>query len=318
MTETENKSISIVTFTDLEPDDLLAIRVIQHKWQPCHHTLVLGEGDMSRGNKFAVAQKLLGFFPKTTFEIIRGESSDKEYPIVVDSPVLPEYSTWSVDLIKDVCSKCQIVFSLKPPRELVALPRDVRFPDAVLRAYGSFNFRTMKLTKEDVDELVNRFHDAFVIESFACIGENNSVGKDFFAGRAPSTPEKTEFLAFFRQVMEQWNRFIYDDCVSDVLTASKALYEKGELDVKEVNRFMRNAKVALALQPQMDGQFVLADPIVAMIPERWCVRSALVSMEPYPTYTPYPYGQINVVVGGDAVKEERRALILAQLDELLL
>lgn len=175
---------SVWVETDLEPDDVLAIRL-----KPlCHaNWYVVGEGNAN--TKYNRMKKYCQLLNNTSAIIIYGMNSSKPFPNDgKEFDVLPNDIPSNINYLDNfiALSKCKnpIMFSLKPMKELLhefAKNKDLiksLVKNIELYLYGSFNIRSILTEhKGNVIELLQNFKKVCIYESFYATGEQNSINK---------------------------------------------------------------------------------------------------------------------------------------------
>ena len=161
---------NVVITTDLEPDDVLALKIIFEEANRLYCTghkypiqmVIVGEGNSAI--KKARMEKLLKayFGAPVGVQVKAGRSTlDKLFPYDGEElgekfqcaiPQKDEGSQALIQVVKD--SKRPLIISLKPVQELVPLSFDKEAKKADLLCYGSFNFRKALVD----DEAMRPFH----------------------------------------------------------------------------------------------------------------------------------------------------------------
>ena len=172
--------------TDLEPDDVLALRI--NPWLKETKYYVVGEGDSNvKYNRMRRYARLLG---RPDVTIIEGLGSEASFPHdggefdnlereVCTEDYLPHF-------IEFASSPSPVMISLKPMRELLAAYiHDEKSISKLLQnvelyAYGGFNFRCLLEHEAKLLELLHCFKKVSIYESVYVTGHDNSVNKDNF------------------------------------------------------------------------------------------------------------------------------------------
>lgn len=221
---------SIWVETDLEPDDVLALKVLQRKTHISN--IVVGEGNSKiKVNRIKNYVKLLGLASCT--RIIKGIGSKKPFPMdgrefdLLDQhdkhtnsniKVFHHEQQYVKDIVEYINSnQTPTLIILKPFRELMKywkqIPTEL-IEKTTIWIYGSFNFRTLMNDKtnstntEQILNILHSFHRVYLYESFFATGENNDINKlnmpkvyETFSSLKHIDP----FFNVFEQLMFNWN-----------------------------------------------------------------------------------------------------------------
>lgn len=220
---------NIIIFTDLETDDIIAIKLLKPFAKKL--ILVVGEGtDMWLKTTIADQMKICD-------HVLTGLGSDKEYPDDGNESLLDitSYGRLSADpfdlqRITNAVKESDLCFCIKPPREFMMMPANTHFPNTEFWFTGSFNLRSVwpkdSANGSSKDEVVHKLMDLFNkrkvvwVESFTAIGERNSITTSEFK-------LKDEFTKI---ILRNWNNFMIKDAADDVIKYTKILREKLEHD----------------------------------------------------------------------------------------
>lgn len=229
-----DKFTDYFVFTDLEPDDVLALVLFfghlrktigDYKARTLNVVVVSGEGKYAKKDLAAAIFRKTGIarvFANT--KIVQGIPSGKDFPAGI-------FTAWGVDDIKPfgmtagdvevhtasirrkiLKAKKPCLLCFQPPRELVNVAAG-RYNNATAIFYGSFNFRSLKLDPAKLTAFVNdTFAAVLVYETFLASGAENSVSEtkhaDFWAA-VRGLEGGPNILAH----VNAWNKFMLDDCV---------------------------------------------------------------------------------------------------------
>lgn len=237
---------NILIFTDLEPDDLVAIYILsKHITKNQNVMIVVGEG-----NSYIKFQRMQTYIHILNIKatIIQGYNSNKDFTYDGEDIFSSDHCRMLRDTKKDLdydmfnllnfIKKKPIIFCFKPPRELIEFNYDF-FSDITLFGYMSFNVRCLQNT-EKVSKLLNSFKLVIYYESFLAIGSNNSISYTL-----PNFIDKVNYL---------WNKDIIEDC----RTTIKRLQDKTS-DSKIEERIKQNQKIIDNIEKSNYKQFVNAD-----------------------------------------------------------
>lgn len=275
----------IVVETDLEPDDVLALRIMADVLRAALKcVVVVGEGNLSKRAMCEALLKEIG----VTAQVIEGQRSDKDFPPALlrvfrghpqgeQSELSPlEEGVNQLLLTTRVRdSEAPLFICMKPPRELLSLPRDLQEKVTVI-CYGSFNFRALGALAADWQTLVNTcFKETLVYESFLVTGAQNSLTAensslfDSALKMAQRNDASSPFWCGFLDAVRIWNKHIAVDCLETI--ERLACEMRGDLDrndwaalrSKKIRLGDRNLKVVNNIIEAESRQMVLADCALA-------------------------------------------------------
>ena len=266
---------ALLCLTDLETDDLLALRMLAPRCRSLPFHVVVGEGDQ---DKATLASQILGQYGFEDASVVRGVGSDRAYPADVlgaygQAPrAAPIVAGLATDAIRRVLGEAEspLLVVLKPPLELLEMGQP---GDAALLAkagcvvYGSFNFRrVLEVHPEDgesrLQALLAGCKTAVVAERGPAVGSEATLHKG-----------NTAFGAFdpsLLEVMHAWNAISARNLSASVAKDSAALVEAaaasdhGEM-AKLCVRIARRAGVCRCIGEAAGQQIAAADPIVAAL-----------------------------------------------------
>lgn len=264
-------------WTDLEPDDFLAIGIMKHAMRLAKTcVVVVGEG---RRSKREMALGLLRALDIKA-DVVQGQPSSKDYPPLMHDLFDPiENASAEAErptlfsLLRD--SSNPLVVCMKPPRELMQLPIEVT-SKITLICYGSFNFRALGALMPEWANMINTaFKEAIVYESFLVSGPQNSISaanSELFdlieRGAFANKPNSTFWLSL-KIAARVWNKHIADDCLETIVTLATQMQEDlaqtnwEALRAKKLRLEDRNLKPLVDIIDNEGKQMVLADCALA-------------------------------------------------------
>lgn len=221
-----NSSNVNICFSDLEPDDMIALWLLPEPLKMQQWIFVVGEGD-----SFFKASRMreilndpqMGFNkyrPSDYHTIIVGFQPDKDLPgEKPDSERTNIQSTENVisnvkTALKTVESTGGRGFMLKPATELFQMflnGDNVRY-NIPWVWYGSFNLRSLIFRYNEKPETINRFVDEvgfdLIHESYLATGSQNSINGDEVC--------MSLFPSLIQDYMIVWNKYMAADCVRSI------------------------------------------------------------------------------------------------------
>jgi len=262
------KKSSIIISTDLETDDLLAIWMLSKIIPNKNIMFLVGEGDSYiKSKRMERYAKSLGF---TNYSVVQGIGSKKLFKYDGhDIFKLDEIKEFKKDIEEgtdegtDDIRLCvtlaslkffikwnsPLIFSLKPPRELIELwkMKNTIFKNCIMFGYMSFNLRCLmkEWSHENIIEFLNSFEECYFYETYHAVGKNNIIsGKDIDMKKLPK-------LVY--DLMIYWNKSMLENCQETCETY------KDRKDKRGVSKFRRNSAVVKAINDNNGEQFVNAD-----------------------------------------------------------
>ena len=231
-------------FTDVEPDDIIAIKVFSKFVKSNVKFFVGGRNNVIQAKRLQFYIKLFGIesrevylgrsggsretgFKEDGFEIFNPDELASLKPVRTDKNYITE------------ALKCDIFIIIKAPHDLMAhfMSNKFAFADKIAYVYGSFNLRSLKASKDDIIAFLRSFKRCYLYESFFATGENNTVNKNNF-----------NFVKLEKQIIESirlWDSHIAEICKITIKTSS------------DTNAISRSKK---CLESVLNGpQFVNAD-----------------------------------------------------------
>jgi len=177
---------AVVISTDLEPDDIVAIRALSCKLQGVPLLVVVGEGDQD--GKLSMAADILASCGLRG-SIVEGVRSSANFPLAAldafssSSSAVQKHSKLLDGLAQDgvaaflAAYKAPLALLLKPPIEFAEVPPSLLAKTSAI-AYGSFNFVRFReeLGKRSSSPLLETLINAF--GAFVLVERSHSVGRE--------------------------------------------------------------------------------------------------------------------------------------------
>lgn len=267
-----------VFFTDLEPDDLIALYILPDKFKK-GSIFIVGEGNsVIKFKRMEYYVKLFGF---TDTIIIQGLSSKNIFPydgkeIGINDKSLQFISDNSrnyENILKNIKDNSNF-YIMKPPRELMIMfmENPKIFSNCNAFISGSFNLRSLiggsidrKSNEMNLINMINSFKSCKIYENHHAIGSKNNISYDEiqlidlksdnydplnFAGKSLIPKE-------ILMAMYYWDRYNLDDCIE---TMDKIMTEG--INKSNEDQYNRNKKCAE--QIKFGLQFVASDVFFIM------------------------------------------------------
>jgi hypothetical protein len=267
--------------TDLEPDDVLSIDILQKKNNI--YAYVCGEGNVT--DKM---NRILNYYGNSSTELyIEGMESDKDFPEPfniqdIEHNLNPKLNVknkeeYIVELTKFSDFGGNKMVIIKPPRELyneyLLNPEKTKKLMSQMNCYmyGSFNLRSLKTDKEKLKDFLNCFKTLYIFETHHAIGSANTVNLDNFKSYSCLQNVKN-----FKEISKQWNDYIVKDCKD---TCNSIINKNDEtilsleelpteifskLSENQKARYHRNYKCYKDVSKYNEYQFVMADVGLAL------------------------------------------------------
>lgn len=279
----------VVVSTDMEPDDLIALKQLAPVMKESPNlVVVVGEGKRS---KAAMARNLLDCLGISHAVVTDGQLSDKDYPDEMHTAFGPVEERFSIQAVECIRGKLEtaknpLFIVMKPPRELLVIAETapLLLLGATVVIYGSFNFRSVFHDKEGLLRLFNGVvRKTIVYESFLATGDKkNSVDKK---RKLTETEPDSECIFQFAEAhqnepfwrgfllsVQLWNNHILVDCLKSVMEATQEIQDTLAMEPivwqhakKPKGRVDRNWKVAQNIISAESNQFVMADCAMAAL-----------------------------------------------------
>ena len=221
-----NSSKTNICFTDLEPDDMMALWLLPEPLKQQRWIFVVGEGDslykVTRMHEI-LNDSQMGFnkhHPASYHTIIVGFQSDKDHP--GEKPVDERTDIPSDEIILNTVKNALLEvertkgygFMLKPATEMfqMFLNGDNVHYNIPWVWYGSFNLRTLIFKYTEKPDTVNRFVNEvgfdLIHESYLATGSQNSIDGNEVG--------MTLFPQLIQKYMITWNKYMAEDCVHSI------------------------------------------------------------------------------------------------------
>lgn len=261
---------NIFVFTDLEPDDYLALWILAKRNYDIYG-VVVGEGQdvkekVKRAKHYFSNKNIFANMPR----IIQGDSSTKDFPENFGYECENECNYNLKDELQNYINNggSKIVI-IKPPRELFNMMRanleemKKLLENATCYIYGSFNMRSIDATSTEFEQFNGLFKNIFLYESYFATSRENNLNCENF-------PLMTILLKNndFGTLLYKWDSYIIKDCVdtcNDLLhmynltelvepSALEEIMSKNDLD-----KYKRNFKCYIQVKSNLGRQCVFAD-----------------------------------------------------------
>lgn len=267
--------------TDFEPDDAMAIYAHASINKGIELYVIVGEGNTN--SKIMQVKQFINFtmfdYPDAykSVNIIKGFGTNdtKEE----SENILKNYK----QIYDKNDKKPSISYMMKPPREAIKLC--INCPETTIYCYGSFNWRTLGLCKENFINLMSKYKKFYYYDSFSTIGE---INYGLYEGTN----------AHIKNMILKWNRSVLKKCKSSLEEYSK----KESISEKESHDIKRIAKIVESISTGIDKQFIYADICLMLCP----VPTKQVSLESFDYYPVWKKSKnSNVYIHEEKNKYER-------------
>ena len=332
---------TVLIYTDVEPDDLIAIWYLVRFYHSFNMSLKFYV-EVSESTVVAYKvpytklfmQLLQNAYPSVieSWTVHAGVASDKEFA----GPVIPiDCKTILPDIEGIEYGGIERVVSFAPPRQILSYAHHDFFKNVDLHMYGSFNMRTLNATPEMVGTLTSMFRCVYWVEGFTFLGGENSFSSVTMPALAEefsnmgTKPTLGPILKFIQNAMIAWNDFIIEECKQTVFSCENELAEVHGIGAgdalfvptpaleKLMGKLHRNKKIVENITACRECQCVLADPIVVygMFHPHIYMQGKLTGFTGagYPIFAPIDTenGEASnlFVVKPDRVQENREGLI---------
>ena len=284
---------SIWLETDLEPDDIAAIYILNKRGFRFSH-IVTGEGNsVTKHMRIKKYHTLLSSNLDNVDVVppvfIRGLDSNKLFPrdgcefetLYDDEKEYDMFDSKYVKELKNYVATCKepIMIVLKPFRELLKYFSELAdiLPKVTLYVYGSFNFRTLS-NEVAVSSLLRSFKNVYLYESFFATGTKNSIDKDtmpkFFEAFTKAS-QTSPYLQTLNRLMLNWNEHMLTSCSTNLAKLNS--------DPDSRNRLL---KIYNAVKENKSFQMVAADIGVAVtFNDQQFFKPVDISFDPISKYT---------------------------------
>lgn len=190
-----------VVFTDLEPDDVLALKLLKNKNK--NFIIISGEREEeTTSKKCSSILNNINFKDNNYVFTLNGAYKDK--------PTYWNLITSYLSLKLSEFSGGEVI-SIKPSREMFYLYKNIGYtPQQTTWMYGSFNNRKMMfegVKPLEIEEFLNSFNNLVLYESFLVTGSKNSV----------TSKEISINDNFLKEYIKNWNAKIANECYQESL-----------------------------------------------------------------------------------------------------
>jgi hypothetical protein len=261
--------------TDLEPDDLIALDILDKTNKYKYDTIVCGEGNVSE--KMFRANH---YFKNKYRNLVHGLGSDKDFPEPEEYKTDEVLKFYTEDnyfkLLKEyieINKNNSKMLLLKPPRELFSLYLENRdelkslLQTVECYMYGSFNLRSLKATKEQLEDFLKIFGKLYLYESYYASGSSNNVNKENYDNFNNILKNQD-----VEKLLNYWDEYMIKDCIDTCNSITKSTnqditpLENYEIKVSDQlkEKYHRNYKAYEQISKNKGKQFVLADVGLAL------------------------------------------------------
>lgn len=270
-----SKHSSVLILTDLEPDDILALKMLSKRLRDVQVLAIVGE---SKENKYLLATQIFQSYGYKNFQVLQGKHSTKDFPRNIEAFGIPSASLIPEQALKiDITATVEtflsdsladnnspLIICLKPFWELLEVKVEI-LGRCVMLMYGSFNIRAMRGAHSDsflTDFINTSFKYVVLYESFHATSDNNSVNLI----NAPQLFNIIESDKGLSSMISKWNSLIITECLDHIAQSClkiKYLYsttgDSGE-SLGQVSASMgRSYKIVNNIIEAKNQQMVLAD-----------------------------------------------------------
>lgn len=298
----KKNKMTVIIESDFEPDDLIFIKhcVLNHIGEL--FIIIVGESIIVN-HKMKFAEKFMSSL-NVNFVIHKGIGSTKDFPRMFEEEENKLEETKLEEILENyekIYKDPTIIksYMLKPPREAIKLlEKQENKYDFEVIAYGSFNWRTLKIEDPLIfTKLMKQFKKFIYIDSFTAIGENNS---HFFLSEKESLTNN-----LIKELIYKWNEHIINE-------AKKVINDES---ISEDKKYFSRKIINNIEKIGIDKQFVLADVSLLLINyfSSDLIPVELESLKPFNKWTPDETSSI--MIFKEEGKEERRNKLLEILKE---
>lgn len=219
-----NKFGSFIIYTDLEPDDLLALAILfahLSKYSQIDLRIVVGGGRIS---KVIMMRNMMRYFKLTNFVVCEGDRSDAEYPEQLLRVFGEFYLRPGADIFHPIDeSRTNIIMALKPVLEVLRLD-DAICTNSILFAYGSFNFRSIGQTNQTLlQNKLSKFQHVMLFERILSITDNNDDSMSYY--NYISSPIYRRLLRLMEEGNPLWGGIVESSQIWNQHITKKQLYK---------------------------------------------------------------------------------------------
>jgi len=285
---------AVLLSTDLEPDDVAAIKVLAPRWRGVPMLVVVGEGDTD-GKVEMMAQMLASYGIGASATVVQGQASKEAYPAAALAAFAPAGGACGSSVAEPVRSApgagatalseaflrqhaAPLAVILKPPHEFLGVPPDA-LGRAVAVAYGSFNFVTLRDVMRRDDPSLDaagaaRRQEALAtgFKRFLWVERSMSVGRDAELSRGHALWPRLATDAGLMAVTCAWNRRVLnsfakkiDGMGPDLVATCEAAEEPFDAVGTMLEGLSKRVAIMSLIAKNQLQQMPLADPLVAAI-----------------------------------------------------
>lgn len=284
-----------ICFTDLEPDDMLALWILPNELKAMRWIFIVGEGDpvyKYERMRQILDDKQMGFskyHPSNYHQILVGFQSNKDHPgekpieerTGINYPSKENIINNTKTALAEVERTNGLGFMLKPATEMFQMYLDGNNVNYNIPWvwYGSFNLRSLIYRYNKTAKIVNCFVDAvgfnLIHESYLATGNQNSINdKEVNMNLLPQC---------IRDYIIVWNKYMADDCIQsineivrkqnpmftykDIETTSSFVGNEDAFFKNERHRnyYHRNFKCLIDIVKSNYQQFIFADVALILV-----------------------------------------------------
>ena len=210
------ESNEVLCPTDVEPDDLGSIQVVQKLFPEIKWTFLVGEGNPKTKARMLAEHGIVG-------DVIFGVSSWKKHPETKHKDgKTPGPDDWEKEKLDAwlAANPTSLILCIKPPREFLTYDSST-FAGRIIAFYGSFNFLCLinsrnaernAANKEGLIRMITSAEESYVFETYYAFGQD---GKNTIDG-SDDFPWENLGPAFTRSLYA-WNRSQADSWLNGLL-----------------------------------------------------------------------------------------------------
>lgn len=249
-----NFSKTNICFTDLEPDDMMALWLLPEHLKQQKWIFIVGEGDSSHKVDRMVEilnDPQMGFIKYHQADyhnVIVGFQSDKDHPgeKPIDKRTNIQNNTSIINSVRASLIEVERTggrgFMLKPATEMFQMylnGDNVQYSIPWVW-YGSFNLRSLIFKYNEIPETINRFVNEvgfdLIYESYLATGSQNSINGHEIG------------MSLFPKIIQEyiivWNKYMADDCVRSINKIVRRQYPMfTHQDIETTSTFVGNEDV---------------------------------------------------------------------------
>eukprot|EP00416_Gambierdiscus_australes_P039761 CAMPEP_0171097440 /NCGR_PEP_ID=MMETSP0766_2-20121228/47546_1 /TAXON_ID=439317 /ORGANISM="Gambierdiscus australes, Strain CAWD 149" /LENGTH=395 /DNA_ID=CAMNT_0011556637 /DNA_START=1 /DNA_END=1188 /DNA_ORIENTATION=- len=340
---------AVLITTDIEPDDIVALKVLAPRLRGVELLVVVGEGD--KGKCQMAAEMLACYSIGGRATVVQSRRSKEQFPegamsafhSQVSGGVLPAtFEEGAVDKCKSFLTShaSPLALILKPPQEFLEISEET-LGKTTAAAYGSFNFARFRddvlagpcSTGEQAARCQEKLIGSF--KKFLWVERSLSVGREACLNCHQPLWEVLSTDAGLIGVVREWNAASVRRCAQRVADMCEQLIrdvEQGgatEATFEKVEGAVAKSKHSIAILQEIAGvkgnEICLADPLVAaalvddtgdLVPFL-CRARVNISEDGRPQFVDDESSQLAVLRGAES-RERQEALMEVILRILLL